>query len=319
MNKKTHLKPPPSWPAHAQELYWEYHRKLHQRLKSARARLLILAPFFRFQEREGLSFREFPASSLDAYFKRFSLRRRESIASALRSWLRFLFQRKELLVPLHEELERHRFNHRRQAILTHEQVLQLLQLPPLDEPMGLRDRAFLETAYATGMRHGELLALDLTDVDMNTGWIHIRDSKNTHQRMVPLTRWAIHFLTRYLHEARPQLTKPHSPNALWINKWGNRVTLCQGVRERMKINYQAQENLGFSLVPHQLRHACATHLLMGGAPMTDVQVLLGHLEIRSTEIYTHITPTYLRSVHERTHPRNNGTIPDLGIEGPEAE
>ena len=302
--KKKKLNPPSAWPPHAQALYWEFQRKISQKLKSAHAYLLRLDQFFHYQEQAGYSFREFPQSLLGEYFNLHGTRH----VITLRIWLRFLFQRKELLMPLHTELNYPRPIYRRRAILSYEQVLQLLKLPPLDEAAGLRDRAFLELAYGTGMRHGELEALDLSDVDLHSGWVYIREAKNAYQRKVPLTHWAIHFISRYLQESRPLLVTPLSPpNALWLNALGKRFARhCMG--QRLHGLYRVKKTLGFPLTLHHLRHACATHLLAGGASLRDVQELLGHRDIRSTQIYTHITPVYLRSVHERCHPRNNGSM-----------
>ncbi|MCW5872954.1 MAG: tyrosine-type recombinase/integrase [Candidatus Eremiobacteraeota bacterium] len=178
-------------------------------------------------------------------------------------------------------------------MLSHEQVLQVLAIPLVTEPLGLRDRAYLEMAYGTEMRRGELHALELTDLDLNQGLVLVRKPKNMEQRTVPLTNWALHYLLRYLEEARPKLTSPLSLNALWLSETGRRMRLS-GLGERFYKEYRAHKTLDFPFTLHQMRHACATHLLQAGASIREIQQLLGHRELASTEIYTHLTPTRLR-------------------------
>jgi integrase/recombinase XerD len=228
--------------------------------------------------------------------------------SALRNWLRFLYARKELVAAIHEELLNPPYIKRSRAPLTYPQVLQLLALPRLDEPTGLRDRAFLEVAYATGMRRSELLALNLGDIDLTQALVLITKSKNTYPRKVPLTGWAVHFLSLYLADGRPHLISPLSSNALWLGKKTGRRLYREAMGERLNKFYRVKKTLGFSVTLHQLRHSVATHLLCAGADLRAVQDLLGHQDIQSTKIYTHITPFHLRNVHQRCHPRNLETI-----------
>ena len=122
---------------------------------------------------------------------------------------------------------------------------------------------------------------------------------------MPLTRWALHCLQRYLKEARPQLLSPLSLNALWLRPTGRRFHKDMLV-QRLRLVYLVREKLGFAFTLHQIRHACATHLLTSGASVREVQELLGHVKINSTQTYTHITPGDLQRVHLRCHPRNNG-------------
>jgi site-specific recombinase XerD len=266
--------------------------------------------FIHHQHRQSLTFRDFPREMVGVYLDSLSPRNGERATYAIKAWLRFLHARKELLLALHEDLTYPRPRSRLRVPLSHTQVLQLLQLPPLDTPAGLRDRAFLEVAYATAMRKSELAALDLSDLDLAEGLATVRKSKNTHQRTVPLTRWAVHFLHRYLEQARPQLTSPLSLNALWLGWRGARFHANQmGIR--LRLCYEVKEKLGFSVTLHQLRHTVATNLLAEGADVRSVQELLGHLDLQSTETYTHITPARLRQVHQRCHPRNRPGDPDF--------
>ena len=285
-------------------LYQEFAAKLTQRLEHPRGPLRFLHQFFVHQDSLGLSFREFPLQVVNDYIDSLSTSNARHIYCALRNWLRFLFARKVLLSGVHEKLHCPRLIRRSRAPLTYQQVLQVLALPDLSDPRGLRDRAFLEVAYATGMRRSELLALDLGDVDLTQATVTIRKSKNTYQRLAPLTQWAVHYLSRYLLEGRPELISPLSSNALWLNNVGGNRIYRELVGERLKHHYRVRKILGFHFTLHQLRHSVATHLLCGGADLRSVQELLGHRHINSTTTYTHITPTHLQKVHQRTHPRN---------------
>ena len=309
MERRLSLLPPASWPPRAQQLYQEFASRLRQKLKHPRAYLDVLHHFFPEQLRQGLSFREFPADFLHRYLAPKGDQACNHIVSALWSWMRFLYHRKELMLPLHEELAPYRRRSRgRRALLSYPQVLQVLNLPTLDEPEGLRDRAMLEMAYACGLRHGELVALDLTDLDLGTGLVCLRQTKNDQQRNLPLTRWALHYLKLYLEQARPHLASPLSLNALWLSATGRRAARYDLPKRFAKV-YQSRQTLGFAFTLHQLRHACATHLLQAGASLRHVQELLNHRNLSSTAIYTHITPLRLREVHQRCHPRN---LPGFG-------
>ena len=161
----------------------------------------------------------------------------------------------------------------------------------------------VEVAYASGIRRGELVNLDLADVDLASGLVSIRQAKNsdpTHRSPDPL---GPALLRSYLEQARPQMASPLSLNALWLSQTGRRLDK-NALGQRLMHLYMAEETLGFAFTLHQLRHACATHLLASGAPLRDVQELLGHLDLNSTAIYTHLTPQRLAQVHSRCHPRN---------------
>ncbi len=308
--KKLSLLPPVEWPNQARRLYQEFVERSKQKVKLPRQRLRPLYHFFPWQLAQGLTFRDFPPAALEAYLATLNgPHARVHFLTSLMGWLKFLYARKELLLPLHEALGDYRVRPpARRVLLSQAQVMEVLALPPLDDPEGLRDRAMLEVAYASGIRRGELTALNLTDLDLAAGLLNILQAKNSCQRNVPLTRWALHYLRRYLEVARPQLLSPLSLNALWLSRTGQRLDV-DGLRKRLKNIYCARQKLGFRFTLHQLRHACATHLLEAGASLRAVQELLGHLNFTSTQTYTHITPTRLRQVHQRCHPRNNGQFP----------
>lgn len=304
MNKT--LLVPEDWPLRARQLLAEYARRRAQKSRHARDHLRQLHRFLQFQSKHGASFRDFSKTVVYGYLVGFTARQARHWLTILRPWMRFLFQRKELLQPHHEDFSgAHLPLYGRRAALTYEQVLIVLNLPPLDTPQGLRDRALLEMAYGTGMRKGELLALDLGDLDLGEGFVFVKDSKNNRQRKVPLTGWARHFLRRYLEESRPQLTSPLSSNTLWLNRYGTRLYRT-AINLRLKKYYHVRKALGgVPFAFHQLRHSAATHLLVAGAPLVVVKELLGHSCIESTAIYTHLTPAHLLEMHHRFHPRNS--------------
>jgi site-specific recombinase XerD len=140
------------------------------------------------------------------------------------------------------------------------------------------------------------------DLDLKAGLVEVVKAKNYRQRRLPLTQCALDFLKLYLTEGRSQLTSPLSLNALWLNSRGGRLSRAQ-FQQRLNKVYRCRETLDFPFTMHLLRHACATHLLSAGAPLRHVQELLGHLDIASTQIYTHITPANLSEQHRRCHPR----------------
>ena len=298
------LKPPVAWPERGLALYQQYRERLQRRSTCAKAYLRPLYHFFRAQHKQGFTFLEFPRQLLDGYLGSQRPSALSTLLNALAGWLRFLYRRKELLLPLHEKLSEYRqkLNHRR-PILSHDQVLCVISLVSAQTtPEHLRDRAFLEMAYASGMRAGELLALNLPELDLKRGLVQVLKTKNFRERRVPLTKIALDCLKRYLTEARPELTSPLSLSALWLNRRGGRLTHDQFSRRLSKV-YGCHEVLGIRFHLHLLRHACATHLLTSGAPLRHVQELLGHVGIDSTQLYTHITPAHLAEQHRRCHPR----------------
>lgn len=298
------LKPPAAWPERGLALYQQYRERLERRSTCPKAYLGPLHHFFRAQYKQGFTFLEFPRQLLDSYFAPLRPCALSQLLNALAGWLRFLYRAKQLLLPLHEKLAEYRQkrNHRR-PILSHDQVIQVLGLASAQTtPEYLRDRALLEMAYASGMRAGELLALNLPELDLKRGLVQVVKTKNYRERRVPLTRIAVDCLKRYLAEARPELTSPLSLNALWLNQRGGRLTHNQLSRRFSRV-YGCHEVLGMRFHLHLLRHACATHLLTSGAPLRHVQELLGHVDLASTETYTHLTPTHLAEQHRRCHPR----------------
>jgi len=178
----------------------------------------------------------------------------------------------------------------------------LLAAPDLTKPLGLRDRALLETLYATGMRAGELVTLSITDVDYDEGVIRVI-GKGDKERVTLLGRQAVFALQRYLRKGRPALLMQAAEDdgALFVNRYGKRLS-DRGVR-KMFDRYCAEASTHLKITPHVLRHTFATHLLSNGADLRLIQELLGHASVATTQMYTHVTTERLQEVYEKAHPR----------------
>ncbi|MDI6844151.1 MAG: tyrosine recombinase [Anaerosomatales bacterium] len=179
-------------------------------------------------------------------------------------------------------------------------VARLLELPDVTTPRGLRDRAILELAYATGARVAEISGLDVGDVDLASGQVRLF-GKGSKERIVPLHRLAVQILRAYLRDSRPKLLRGRQEDALFVGQRGHRYS-TNSIR-RMLAGYLDSLSVETGLTPHDIRHAFATHLLESGADLRTVQELLGHVALSTTQIYTHVSIRRLREVHERAHPR----------------
>ena len=184
--------------------------------------------------------------------------------------------------------------------LTGRDVEALLAAPDIGEPIGLRDRAMLEVLYACGLRVTELISLTLEQVNLRQGVLRVF-GKGSKERLVPLGEEAIIWLQRYQGESRPLLLSGKPSDVLFPSQRGDQMTR-QTFWHRIKLHAQAA-GIAKSLSPHTLRHAFATHLLNHGADLRVVQMLLGHSDLSTTQIYTHVARARLQELHARHHPR----------------
>lgn len=184
--------------------------------------------------------------------------------------------------------------------LTEEEVERLLAAPSRDTPLGLRDRAMLEVLYATGLRVSELVTLRFTEINLNQGVLRVT-GKGNRQRLVPLGAAAIESLQLFLRSARDEILGPQACDELFPTQRGAHMTR-QAFWHLIK-RYARQVGITKSLSPHTLRHAFATHLLNHGADLRVVQMLLGHSDLSTTQIYTHVARERLKSLHAAHHPR----------------
>jgi site-specific recombinase XerD len=187
------------------------------------------------------------------------------------------------------------------AVLSEREAARLVDAPDATTILGRRDHAILELLYGTGIRAGECERLDLTDLDLEAGTLLIRDGKGKKDRIVPLTVCTAAALGLHLRESRPALVRRASPAALFLARGGRRLQL-QSIEKLVRV-HAAAAGIEQRVTPHALRHACATHLLRGGADVRHVQALLGHSSLNTTARYTRVEVSDLRAVLERAHPR----------------
>jgi len=184
--------------------------------------------------------------------------------------------------------------------LTEEHVEQLLDAPDVSAALGLRDRAMLETLYATGLRVSELVTLKTAQVSADMGLVRVL-GKGAKERLVPLGEEALHWVRRYLRESRPELLHGRIAEDLFVTVHGAAMTR-QAFWQLIK-RYAMHAGVSAGVSPHTLRHAFATHLLNHGADLRVVQLLLGHADVATTQIYTHVARERLKQLHAKHHPR----------------
>lgn len=186
-------------------------------------------------------------------------------------------------------------------VLSTEEIGRLLHAPPANDPMGLRDRAILETMYSAGLRISETVGLNDSDLDLSEGIVRVR-GKGKRERLSPLGSFAVRAVRRWLQVRRlhPSLSNGANP-PVFVNRFGRRLTTRSVAR--MLEKYLRQTGLDRRTTPHTLRHSFATHLLDRGADIRSVQELLGHKSLVTTQIYTHVSTAGLRAVYEKAHPR----------------
>ena len=184
--------------------------------------------------------------------------------------------------------------------LTVEEVKRLLSTPNLDKPTGLRDTAMLELLYAAGLRVSELINLKIQDVNLEAGFVRVF-GKGSKERIVPIGFFAIEKIENYIKDSRPRLLKHIVSPYLFVARAGKPMTR-QGFWKLLK-RYAQQAGFIKKITPHSLRHSFASHLLEGGADLRAVQVMLGHVDISTTQIYTHVAREHLKKAHSKFHPR----------------
>jgi integrase/recombinase XerD len=220
---------------------------------------------------------------------------------ALRAWFKWLTRQNYLLYNPASELELPRLEHRLpQHVLTTSEVEQVMRQPNVDEPMGVRDRAMLETFYSTGMRRSELMNLSVFDVDRERGTVMIRQGKGKKDRMIPIGERAVKWIDRYQEKVRADWVTGRDNVTLFLTNTGEMFTpdrLTQIVRR-----YVIAADLGKSGSCHLFRHTMATLMLENGADIRYIQAMLGHAELSTTQIYTQVSIRKLKEIHTATHP-----------------
>ncbi|MGI6487200.1 MAG: site-specific tyrosine recombinase XerD [Syntrophothermaceae bacterium] len=220
--------------------------------------------------------------------------------STLKAFFRFMIQDGYLEHNPTDNVESPRLRRRLPEVLSIKEVEILLDQPNPVTVIGIRDRAMLELMYATGLRVSELLSLQLDDINLTAGYVRCL-GKGKKERIVPVNQTSIFWVERYIGRSRRQLVKSHLERTLFVNARGRKLSR-QGFWKILN-GYTRQAGINKSITPHTLRHSFATHLLENGADLRAVQEMLGHADISTTQIYTHLTRTHLREVYQKSHPR----------------
>jgi integrase/recombinase XerD len=238
------------------------------------------------------------------------LRSQEQLIAGLRGWCKWLTREGHIPANPAADLQLPRMPRALpRALLSVEQVRELLAQPDVEGLTGVRDRAILELLYATGMRRAELVRLQVADADLVNGTVFIGQGKGRRDRYVPMGERAVHWVRRYLAEVRPLITASQ-PNAPTTTTWTLFLTDYGEPFEKSRLTDLVARYLRAIGVAHgschALRHACATHMLEAGADLRFIQVLLGHADLNTTQIYTHVAIGKLAAVHAATHPSAKG-------------
>lgn len=218
----------------------------------------------------------------------------------VRSFFRFLLSEKIISANPTRSIESPRFRSRLPDTLSVDEVDSLLKQPPLQDVLGQRDAAMLHLLYATGLRVSELVAVKAGDVNLTVGYLRTM-GKGAKERIIPVGEAARERLTTYLNIMRPRLLKGRKSPFLFVNRSGNGLSR-QGFWKIIR-KYAGAAGIMKKITPHTLRHSFASHLLERGADLRSVQLMLGHADISTTQIYTHVTGERLKAIHKKYHPR----------------
>ncbi len=233
--------------------------------------------------------------------KGFSPRSRARALAAIRTFHRFLLREGLCESDPTADLDTPSTGRPLPVFLTLEEVNALLSAPVVSKPAGFRDRVMLETLYACGLRVSELVGLRVEDLELKAGFLIVR-GKGGKERLVPLGESAIDWLERYLGGPRNEILRGRSSSALFPSNRGTPISR-QAFWKSLRA-YASAAGIDKRVSPHKLRHSFATHLLEGGADLRAVQAMLGHADVGTTEIYTHVDRSRLRELYEKHHPRS---------------
>jgi integrase/recombinase XerD len=220
--------------------------------------------------------------------------------AAIKSFYHFLVLERKIQSDPTLNIETPKLEHRLPRVLTIEEVEALLNQPDTSKSIGLRDKAMLELLYASGMRVSELISINIEDINMDLGFLKCV-GKGSKERILPVGSIALDCLKKYINEARNDLIKNNDTKKLFVNNQGKKLTR-QGFWKILR-KYSARAGINKHITPHTLRHSFATHLLENGADLRAVQEMLGHADISTTQIYTHLTKSRIKEVYDKAHPR----------------
>jgi integrase/recombinase XerD len=220
--------------------------------------------------------------------------------ASLRTFFDFLTESRGLKADPTAQVEAPHVGHSLPRYLTPQEVDQLLQQPEPGTPEGLRDKAMLEVLYATGLRVSELVNLEWRDFEVNLGIVRCR-GKGNKERLVPVGKSALRALKAYVEDGRPALAKHPDTTHLFLNRRGKRLTRVGFWK--ILARYGRAAGIATHITPHLVRHSFATHLLERGADLRSIQLMLGHSDISTTQVYTHVLKERLKQVYHAHHPR----------------
>jgi integrase/recombinase XerD len=221
--------------------------------------------------------------------------------SSLKGFFNFLFMNRYLVINPMEKISSPKLQKNLPAVLSIGEIDEILAQPDTNDKLGLRDRAFLELFYACGLRVSELISMKLSSLYFSEEVIRVF-GKGSKERIVPIGSSAIRWIEKYIKESRPRLIKGlKSENYLFLNNRGTKLSRM-GIW-KIIIKYAEEAGIKKEVHPHTFRHSFATHLLEGGADLRAVQEMLGHADISTTQIYTHVDREYIKQEHKQFHPR----------------
>lgn len=254
-----------------------------------------------------ISFDEVQNSHIEKYLELLKKKHKAAtiarMLSALRQFYEFLIDSKNFNIKINplEFFDSPKLGRKLPDVLTIEEIDKILSQPSINTPLGLRDKTILEIMYACGLRVSEVLDLKTANILYNDEVIRVF-GKGSKERIVPIASSAIDWIKIYTEKSRPSIAKPFSEDYLFLNWRGKKLS-------RMALwdiinKYSNMANIKKKIHPHIFRHSFATHLLEGGADLRSIQEMLGHADISTTQIYTHVDITYLKQVHKEFHPRS---------------
>ena len=251
-----------------------------------------------------LNYLKVDSDDLNSYFEYMKKQGRKTSTisraiASVRAFYQFLVRTKKIKKDPTSEVKTPKIEKKVPSILTEKEVELLLNQPKCVDLKGIRDKAMLEFTYATGMRVSEIIALNIEDVNIEEEFVFCHYGYK--KRTIPLGKMAVKTLSDYIKRARPILIKTEDEKALFVNLSGERLTR-QGFWKIVKY-YKEQANITKDITPHVLRHSFATHLLQNGAELKAIQMMLGHSDISSTQVYMQFQNENLKDVYNKTHPR----------------
>jgi integrase/recombinase XerD len=283
-------------------LYLKIERGLADNTISAYGR--DLAVFLNFLENRSLSLETVQTADIEAYLREMrrtvSARSTARALSSIRMFFRFLIAERFREINPARLIDSPKLDKRLPDVLSAAEVEKLLSSPSGERPASLRDRAMLELLYATGLRVSELVGLRIRSINLEAGFVRTM-GKGAKERVIPIGQKAVEAVRAYLDRGRLAFVKQGTGSELFLSYRGRAISR-QGFWKIIK-NHALKAGITKNLSPHSIRHSFASHLLEGGADLRSVQFMLGHADIATTQIYTHVTHSRLKEVHEKFHPR----------------